>query len=287
MKQLEIIKWGRWRIAWASALNVDAVASLLNRGDIDGVGLSPYHEYGGDPAFLEKLPAFSGVVVAEANSSRWTEISRLPDLQFLSLGGSRSNGFDFRRFRSLVDLRIGWHKDDILPASFSLLKSLSLYGYAPKTRNLSCLPGFTALEELELVKARITSLEGVERFARIRELDVSYSRDLTSVKALVGTSIERVHFEACPKVMDIPMLNGCPCLKSIRLASSGNLPSLGFLRVSKTIEEFRFVKMEVLDGDMTPLLSLKSVGFSDRRGYSHTSAEIAELIAKRMGGAPS
>lgn len=286
MKQPEIIKWGRWRIAWASSANLDAVAKLLRGGEIDGVGLSPHHGYTGDPALLNDLSSFAGVVFTDAGSLDCHAISRLHELRFITLGGARARGFDFSGLCNLADLRIGWHPGDVLPRGEGALESLYLKGYYPKSKNLTGLPEYENLETLELVQAGVTSLDGVERQKKIRELDVSYCKGLTTIAALVGASVERVHFEACGRIGDIPTLSRCPRIKSIRMSSCGNLQSLGFLRASKTIEEFRFVKMEVADGDMTPLLELESVGFIDKRGYSHTNEQVSAIIAKRMADSP-
>ena len=64
------------------------------------------------------------------------------------------------------------------------------------------------------------------------------------------------------------------------MSSCGNLASLAFLNKLLALDEFRFVKMEVLDGDLTPLLRLKSVGFIDKRSYSHTCAEVEAITAQ-------
>ena len=286
MKQVDIIKWGRWRIAWASSATLGAVAKLLRCGEINGVGLSPHHGYTGDPVLLNELPNSSGVVFTDAGSLNCHVIPRLNELRFISLGGARSRGFDFSRLCNLADLRIGWHPGDDLPSGEGALESLYLKGYNPKSKDLTALPEYEKLETLELVQAGITSLDGVERQKSLRELDISYCKSLATVAALVGTPVERVHFEACARIENIPVLSQCPHMKSIRLSACGNLQSLGFLKKSQTIEEFRFVKMEVADGDMTPLLELKSVGFIDKRGYSHTSEQVRAIIAMRMADSP-
>ncbi|MEN9470397.1 MAG: hypothetical protein RL630_2130 [Verrucomicrobiota bacterium] len=285
MKKSEITKWGRWCIAWANPGNLDSVATLLRDGQIDGVGLSPHYGYTGDPALLNDLPSFSGVVVTEAGDLDLQKIPNLDQLRFISLGGTRSRGIDLRSHGNLRDLRIVWHKGDLLPTGEGALESLYIKGYHPKTKDLTSLPEYANLETLELVQAAITSLCGVEKLRRLRELDVSYCKALVVIEALVATLVERVHFEACGRISDFPTLSRCPRLRAIRLSSCGKLQSLGFLKASKTIEEFRFVKMEVIDRDMSPLLGLKSVGFIDKPGYSHTSQQVSTIISKRIADA--
>jgi hypothetical protein len=286
MKTAKIINWGRWRIAWASSENLDAVSELLRTGEIDGVGLSPHHGFTGDPSFLNELPSFAGIVMAETGSLDCRILPCLSGFRFISLGGARLCGFDFREFINLVDLRLVWHPSDILPRSGSSLASLYLKGYKPKTRDLNDLPSFVNLEELELVQAGVTSLDGAPALAKLRQIDVSYCKGLVTIAALIGTPVERVHFEACGKIEDIPVLSKCDRIRSIKLSACGNLQSLSFLEESKTIEEFRFVKMEIADGDMSPLLKLNSVGFINKRDYSHTSEQVNEFINRRIADLP-
>ncbi|MBB5036332.1 hypothetical protein [Prosthecobacter dejongeii] len=281
MKTAEIIKWGRWRIAWVSSGNLDEVGKLLRSGEIDGVGLNPHHGFTGDPSFLNELPSFAGIIVTETGSLDCQTLPRFNELRFISLGGMRLRGFDFREFINLVDLRIVWHSGDILPSSGDSLESLYLKGYKPKTKDLNALSSFANLEALELVQAGVTSLDGVQRLARLRQIDVSYCKALVTIAALISTPIEQVHFEACGNIQDIPLLSRCARVRSIKLSSCGKLQSLSFLEESKTIEEFRFVKTEVADGDMSPLLKLKSVGFINKRDYSHTSEQVNEFISRR------
>jgi hypothetical protein len=66
------------------------------------------------------------------------------------------------------------------------------------------------------------------------------------------------------------------------MSSCGTLPSLAFINKCKKLEEFRFVNTKIADNDMTPLLRLKSVGFNNRRTYSHTNEEIDRLIEMRL-----
>ena len=142
MKQAETIKWGRWRIAWACLANLDAVAELLRTGEIDGVGLSPHHGYTGDPAFLNDLPTFAGIVVTEPAVFDIRAIPRPNELRFITIASARLRGNDFSVFCNLDHLGIHWHPADVLPSDSSILSSLYLYGFKPKTKDVTSLPKF-------------------------------------------------------------------------------------------------------------------------------------------------
>lgn len=284
MNNIETIQWGKWRITWVSPFNAEIVEKALESNTIDGIGLSPHYGFKGDVALLKRFPQFKGIVVTNVACLDVDYLSAFPNIRFLSLGGERKSEVDFRVFHQLVDLRINWHRDDILPNESSLLESLYIKGFNPKNKNLTSLPSFTNLHGLELVQSNIVTLDGIHRISKLTDVDISFCKNLESVAALGSTGVMRLHLESCNKISDLTELVRCRKLRSIKMSGCGNLASLHFLNKFPALEEFRFVKMDVLDGDMTPLLRLKSIGFIDKRKYSHTNKEIATIISKRNSG---
>jgi protein phosphatase 1 regulatory subunit 7 len=280
MKPTDIKKWGRWRIAWVNTENLDTVSQLLKGGEIDGVGLSQNHGFDGDTGILDTLPSFAGIVIADNEVVDSASLARFRDIRFLTLGERRA-AIDFTQFRGLIDLRINWKNDDTLPDSRSSLESLYLMGYKPKTKDLSLLPISPYLRELELVQAGLANLEGVQKQSALTEVQISYCSSLVSVAALTQSLIELVHLEACKRINDLQSLSGCQRLKMLRLADCGKLQSLNFLDECQSLEEFRFVNTKIVDGDMSPLLRLKRVGFIAKRSYTHTPDEVRAIIASR------
>jgi protein phosphatase 1 regulatory subunit 7 len=101
---------------------------------------------------------------------------------------------------------------------------------------------------------------------------------LKKVEAIGGTWVETLHIETCSSIQDFAALAKCKSLRRLRYINCGVIGSLAPLRDFKALEEFRFVKTNVLDGDMTPLMSLKSIGFENKRHYSHTPEQIDAAI---------
>lgn len=280
MNKVEIKNWGRWRIAWISPANVKAVGECLRAREIDGVGLSAHHGFEGDFSLLDDLPPFAGIVAVYADSFDCSALHRYSWVQFLTIDSQKRPKFDFSEFPSLSDLRIDWQSGDTLPPECSPLESLYLRSYKPRSKDLNLLPAYRSLKKLELVQSGIVGLEGIGKLVALHEVDISYCRSLERLAALGQTSLERLHLEACKRIRDFPELTRCARLRSIRMSSCGNLASLAFLNKLLALEEFRFVKMEVLDGDMAPLLRLKSVGFIDKRNYSHSCAEVEAITGQ-------
>ena len=277
--ELQIVQWGRWRIAWATISNASKINDLLKSEAIDGVGVSPHHGFDGkDLAFLRELESLQGVVMPFPETYDCSELVGLKSIRFLTLGPKKTV-MDYSLFPSLVDLRINWNARDRLPKDFQPLESLYIKGYSPKSKDLNMLPSFKYLEFLELVQGSFEKLDGIERILALKQAQFSYCTKLIDIRALRGSCLELVDFEKCKKVNDLNPLTGCQRLKTIRLGGIGNLQSISFLNACPVIEEFRFVDIDVVDGDMSPLLRLKKVGFIGKRHYSHTQEEVRSYIA--------
>jgi hypothetical protein len=67
----------------------------------------------------------------------------------------------------------------------------------------------------------------------------------------------------------------------LRFNHCGETPNVKPIESMAALEEFCFVNTNVADGDLRPLLRLRSVGFLPKKHYSHTPEEINRLIAER------
>lgn len=280
---IEIREWDRWRIADVTKSNLNEIIRLLSDGDIDGICISPFRGFEGDFNILNQLPSYKGIIVEDCCKIDYNSIPRISQMSFLALGGKDSpHGIDFSTIPNLEHLTTDWNPKHILPHSDGPLKTLRMWHYKPKSRDLSDLHAYENLGDLFLAQTRIESLEGVQRFKELKKIEVAYCQVLTSVAALADTDVERVEMEACGQIVDIPLLAKCVRLKAIRASGCGTLNSLSFLNESKSIDWFTFVNTNVEDGDMTPLFRLNNVGFINKRHFSHTLEQVKEGIAKRL-----
>lgn len=279
-EDVSIVKWGTWTIAWVHSVDVSPALELARNGDVDGLGISPYNGFSSDDiSFLADAPYVQGVVLPYAENYDVSILARMTSLRFITVAGSK-RAIDYGAFAELEDLRIEWHSKIALPSAESRLRSLYIRRYGPKSKSLIECPAFRGLVELEINQGNLTSVEGVESLEKLDTAMLCYLRQLKSVEALKRTPITRLDIETCRKITDLPELRGCPSLESLSLRGCGTIPSLAFLREFKMLKQFCFVNTTVQDGDMTPLLGLKSAGFLKRRRYSHTPEEIKEAIAR-------
>ena len=270
--------WGDKSIAWVDSANVRPALRLAEQGKVDGLGISPHKGYASeDLSFLKDASHIQGVVMPYAESYDLRALDALTNLRFLSVAGNKQE-IDYGGFPRLEDLRIEWHPKVVLPPAEAKLRSLYLRSYKPRPKNLTDLPFFENLLELEINQGNLTALVGVEHLRKLTGASFFFLRKLTTVGALGQVPIVRLHIEGCKTVSDIRALQTCPKLKVLRYIDCGQLSSLRFLNQFPVLEEFRFVKTNIEDADMTPLLRLKSVGFLKQARYSHTPEEIRESL---------
>ncbi len=151
----------------------------------------------------------------------------------------------------LEDLSLDWLPQFKLPGASAPIRKLCLRRYKSQTHNLSQLPAYSQLTTLGLVQSNLTSLAGVERFANLTNGNFAYMTKLEIVKPLAQTSVHELTFEACKKIKDLAALSQCPKLEILRYANCADLESLSFLNSFHSLQEFRFVKVTIKDGDMS------------------------------------
>ena len=277
MNTFKIVDWGRWRILWVESDRLEQSLEAFTEHTADGLGISPYNGFvGNDIAFLQYVPGLRGVVLPYAEPFDLEVLRKLPELRFLTVAGN-CQAFDYGVFRRMQDLRLEWHAKVTLPGEEAIsLESLYLRGFKPRGKTLRELPAYSGLTELELNQGNVNSLSGIERFTALAKASFFYQKQLEFVEALSSTPVDTLHIEACKRIVDLPSLARCPMLRKLRYNNCGELPSLGFLSAFSHLQEFRFVNTNIVDGDLSPLLNLKTVGFLPKRHYSHRPEDFEE-----------
>lgn len=274
----QIIPWGNWKVVWINSDHLDACIRSYETGEASAIGISEVKGFRRtDLSILTTIPNLHGLAIPYPENLDLGVLGELLQLRFLVLGKERA-ALDFSMFSYLDELSTDWKPSDVLPSAQSALKRLCLWGFKPRSRNLQSLPAYRRLNYLKLVQGTVESLDGIERLVALKEAEISHLKQLKKISAIGTCEVETLHIEACSKIVDFASLSKCPKLRLLRYGNCGTLPSLAPLREFKTLEDFRFVNTNILDGDMSPLLNLKSTGFMKKRHYSHTPEQIARAI---------
>ena len=286
--QFAVIDWGGRKTLWVDSDKIDECITYYRNNRLDGLGINPMHGYRlHEVNFLQDNPDVTGLVIVPSTVEiDISAITSLKQLRYLSISDNRQP-LDLDEFPHLEEYRGDWHKELHFSSACSTLRSLHLWKYKPKTKDLMELPEFPSLTELGLTQASIVSLTGLLRWSTIRRLELSYIRNLISLAPAQELSALKVlHCERCPKLRDYEILSAAGALSDLRLNNCGSIATLDFLRRMPELKEFRFVNTNVEDGDLTPLLQLERVGFTNKRHFSHKSEEIEVELKRRNKGNP-
>ena len=277
---LQIEKWGKWNIIWVDSENTVLAIDALNGQGVDGVGISLYKGYKLDNIeFIRnnEVLADKGVVLPFGKDIDISALSDVKTLKFLTVIGNR----EFRNFSEYIeleDLRVECHLGTVLPNANSNLEMLYLQNYKPKCRNLTSLNCYPNLIDLEINQGNILDMDGIKKLSALRKLSLFNIRSMQNIDAIVESEISHVHIDGSKNIQNIELFAESKNIKTLRLINCGKIKSLDFIKRFHSLEELRFVKTYIEDGDMTPLFGLKSVGFLKEKGYSHTPEQVIEML---------
>ena len=245
---------------------------------LTGIAISPL---GGfrlpNLSFLKSFPNVEKLTILHSEMIDISAVSALKRLRYLQISGKSKQSLDLRDFPLLQELGVQWwpklYFGDLLPS----LRTLRLSQYATRTNDLTALPQIPELIDLKLVQSSKLTLSGINRFPSLRKFSVAYFPQLTKLLPLAAfrdSNLETLEFDHCKKLTDHDEVRAIVSLKRLAFNSCGEIPSLRFLNDLPLLESFSFVNTNIVDGDLTPCLRLKFVGFFDKRHYSHRNADI-------------
>ena len=139
---------------------------------------------------------------------------------------------------------------------------------------------------LELNASNIKNFKGIEKFKNLKRLEVHHCTKLENDCGLssIKESLEILHINTSKKFIFTDELLQFENLKVLRLNSCGPIENLDFLKNFPKLTDFRFVKTNILDGNLNPIIehpTISSVGFSDKRHYNNKSENIKSILKNK------
>ena len=99
-------------------------------------------------------------------------VDKLYNLKSLGFADNKKDIIDLSNFPKLESLACDYSSRLEGLNKCNNLKNLSLTGYISKTNELSELPPFLYLEDIHLYVTNIATLEGIERFTNLKDLEI-------------------------------------------------------------------------------------------------------------------
>jgi hypothetical protein len=280
--EFDICRVGGVSILWLDSGRIETSMEYLRESDVSSLGINAMRGF--------KLPSIDfirhhpwvrklNIVCPASGPYDLDPLYALGQLRSLYL--SDPAPLDLSRFGDLESFTGAWHSKLKLDGCSSL-RSLSLRGYKSPSGDLSTLPPLPALVELSLSSSPIRSLNGLSRYNSLKRLELHKLSKLESIgDATVLEGLEALDCSSCKRFQDHEAVRVLKRLRVLGFDACTEIPSLSFLDEMPCLERFGFVDTNVKDGDLRPLLRLKSVGFFAKKHYSHTPEEVDRAIEAR------
>ncbi len=270
--------------------NLDGTKSIIINSDhiedcmqiylenhLDGIAITTSHDYKlQNVDFLTDYPKIKRLSISDGIKNI-SGIHSLHSLEFLIISG-KGRKVDYSCFPSLKELIADWSPYFSNIDQCRSLNRISFYNYNPKTKDCSSISNVSWIEKLEIVQSPINTLNGLEYFNQLKELQLSYCSKLETLCCIEKSkeTLVSLLFDYCKSIKNPEYVTRFQNLNTLTY-NNGLLQSIKFIKKMTALKSFRFVGTDVIDGDMTPCIGLKYAGFSNKKQFSHTMEEIKSL----------
>lgn len=261
--------------------HIEECMKIYLENNLDGVAITTSHDYKlQNIDFLTDYPKVKRLSISDGIKDI-SAIHSLRSLEFLIVSG-KSRKVDYSYFPSLKELIADWSSHFLNMDQCKSLKRISFYNYNPKTKDCSSISNISWIEKLEIVQSPINTLNGLEYFNQLKELQFSYCSKLETLCCIEKSkeTLVSLLFDHCKSIKNPEYVTQFHNMNTLAY-NNGLLQSIKFIKKMTALKSFRFVGTDVIDGDMTPCIGLKYAGFSNKKHFSHTMEEIKSLSKAR------
>ncbi len=182
-----------------------------------------------------------------------------------------------------IYVNFNWKETNYKTLDYSNCKYLVIWHHQNKDKNFNNLPEIENLEYLEINWSSSNSLIGLEKYKKLKRLELHYCTKIESLSGIdnINTGIEYIHIEQSKKLKGHADIIKLQNLETLCFNDCGLVENIDFILNLKNLVDFRFVNTNILDGQLEPLIKhpkLKNAGFLNKRHYSHKDKEIKMVL---------
>lgn len=251
--------------------NVPESIQYIQTNQIKNVEISEYYQ-ASQIEFLSDCPSIESVELYGLNVSDLSGLYELEALKVLSIGDLVPvSSVDFSQLSSLEKIYGTLPPKAKAIGSLHHLKSMKIWGYKPKGKNLEEFRSLKALEELELSTSNITSLDGIQGLTQLQHLELYGMRGLKDIEAIqeLSGNLRSLSMEGVKNIQNLSPIGKVQSLEQLDLNNCGTIPSIGFIKQLPHLNSIQFWDTTVLDGDVSPSINLDYAYFTNKKHYSH------------------
>lgn len=227
---------------------------------------------GSDISFLSELPELRSLKIIDLKISSIEPIHLLHKLEELKVITYCKTEIRFSEFPYLKVCSLEWRPKATSLFDCESLKELFINRYSGK--DTSSFAKLINLESLSILNAPIENLFGLRSLRKLRYLRLANLKRIQSLGGIEDlTNLEELEVHTCRSIASITEIQNLIKLRKLYLNNDGDIESLRPLDKLEHLEAVIFYEStNIVDGDLTPLLSLKNlaqVSFKNRKHYSH------------------
>lgn len=270
-----------YRMMVLNSQNIISCIEQLKLGHFDGFYISVAHGFDlKSIEFLGELIEIKALFIGDDVEIRnFESIVNLTNLEYLTYYNNRLS-LNLIDLISLKILGIGYWNELIMVAKlYPQLEILNLRNFKPKEKNLECLEFAKNVKELDIIQSNLESLHGLEHFYKLSKAHFSYVPTLEDIRTLNPPRLVLLEFDSCKRIKNFEEVSKFKTLEILEIINCGTIPNLLFLDSMPKLRRFKFVKTNVLDGNLSPTLRLESVHTLGKRHYSHRPEQLPRSVS--------
>jgi len=232
--------------------------------------------------FIESLPNLEALTIIDFNIKSIDSVRYLSELKYLELITYCKKSIDFHSFPKLVECSFEWIKGSSSLFEMPNIRKLFINNY--KEKGSGVFSRLVNLEELAILNSPIEDLQGISTLRNLRSLRLANLRKITSLLGLENLQqLEELEIQRCKGISTVFEVFSLGSLRRLLLLDLGNIASIKGIEALSSLEDFLFYEStNVIDGDISPVLTLKSlkkISFQNRRHYTHKREDFGKLFA--------
>lgn len=178
-----------------------------------------------------------------------------------------------------IYINFDWKETNFKTLDYSNCRYLIIWHHSSKEKNFNNLPDIENLEYLEINWSSSNSLIGLEKYKKLKRLELYYCTKIESLNGIdkINPEMEYLHIDQSKKLKGHDAITKLQDLKTLCFNDCGVVENIDFILNLNDLEDFRFVNTNVLDGQLEPLIKhpkLINAGFLNKRHYSHIDKDI-------------
>lgn len=226
--------------------------------------------------FLEKLKDLViGIDIFLEHEIDLKAINHLHKLESIEIPLKRTTKIDFSNFKHLKNCRIGWQKGDETLVECRSLDRLIIWDFPYE--DISIFHRFNNLQKLYL-SGKIRSLLGISKLVHLKRLELSDNRRLENLDGIEDLKeLKSLCIENSSRIKNIDGFKGLIQLEKLELLCRTKIQSIKSLQSLAHLSMVRLIGIEVIDGDMSPLIGKGHIVFGTFPYYNYTMKQIEDI----------